>query len=104
MAGGRAELVAAGTEFTIAYDPATGTELWRSKGTESNIIPSPVYGNGIDLRHVGISVKRVCWPLARLEAAGGTAEIVWTYARGTAYVTSPILVGESLYSRPTAAF
>ena len=92
-AGGRTELVAAGTEFTIAYDPATGRELWRSKGTNSNIIPSPVYGHGMVYVTSGYPEKSVL----AIRPAGPGAEIVWTRARGTAYVTSPILVADALY-------
>src|SRR5262245_45231338 len=40
--GKRAELITSGFEAVISYDPATGKELWRHKGVESNAIPSPV--------------------------------------------------------------
>jgi outer membrane protein assembly factor BamB len=38
----RTELITSGNETGIAYDPATGKELWRHKGVASNAIPSPV--------------------------------------------------------------
>src|SRR3954471_11162817 len=40
-ADGRDQLIASGAENVIAYDPATGTELWRAAGTRSHPIPSP---------------------------------------------------------------
>jgi outer membrane protein assembly factor BamB len=43
-AGDRLELIASGAESVRAYDPQTGRELWRSRGTESHPIPSPVAG------------------------------------------------------------
>jgi outer membrane protein assembly factor BamB len=82
-------LITGGAEFTIAYDPATGKELWRTKGVESNAIPSPVYGHGMVYMTAGYPAKTV------LALKGG--DVAWTYARGTAYVTSPILVGDLLY-------
>ena len=93
-------LVTGGSEFTIAYDPATGKELWRAKGVESNAIPSPVYGNGMVYMTAGYPAKTVM--AIPLDGASGTeapagAKVAWTYARGTAYVTSPILVGNLLY-------
>lgn len=94
------QLVTAGTEFTIAYAPATGAELWRTKGVDSNTIPSPVYGHGKIFMTAGYPEKAV---LAITPALGSEArsakeaDIAWTYKRGTAYVTSPILVGDSLY-------
>jgi outer membrane protein assembly factor BamB len=100
------QLVAAGTEFIIAYEPKTGAELWRTKGVGSNTIPSPVYGHGLiymtagypsksvlAIKPVGSAGLQACGP--GLQACG--ADISWTYARGTAYVTSPILVGDILY-------
>jgi outer membrane protein assembly factor BamB len=93
-------LIAGGSEFTIAYDPATGKELWRTKGVESNAIPSPVHGNGMVYMTAGypaksvLALKTACGS-AGLQACG--ADVAWTYARGTAYVTSPILVGDLLY-------
>ena len=35
-----------GNEFIIAYDPATGKELWRTTGVESNAIHTPLVGMG----------------------------------------------------------
>ena len=84
-----AQLIAPGWEATIAYEPATGRELWRTKGVESNVIPSPVYGDGLIYMTAGYPSKAV------LALKGG--DVAWTYARGTAYVTSPILVGANLY-------
>lgn len=87
------QLVTAGYEFIIAYDPRTGAELWRTKGVESNSIPSPVFGHGLIFMTAGYPAKNVL----AIKAGAKTADVSWTYARGTAYVTSPILVGDLLY-------
>src|SRR2546426_4223840 len=92
----RAELVASGSEAVIAYDPATGKELWRHKGVESNAIPSAVANNEMVFISAGFPAK-----IAMAITLGGTGDLVdavaWKYAKGTAYVPSPILYGDYLY-------
>lgn len=94
----RAELIASGTEFVISYDPATGKELWRHKGVESNAIPSPVANNEFVYLVAGYPAKIAM--AIRLGQSGdltGTPNAAWKYAKGTAYVPSPILYGDYLY-------
>ncbi|HKO95531.1 MAG TPA: PQQ-binding-like beta-propeller repeat protein [Pyrinomonadaceae bacterium] len=92
----RAELIAAGTEAIIAYDPATGKELWRHEGVKSNTIPSPVANNQMVYVSAGFPAKIAM--AINLGGAGDLADaVVWKYAKGTAYVPSPILYGDYLY-------
>ena len=92
----RAEFITSGTEAIIAYDPKTGKELWRHKGVESNAIPSPVANNQMVFVSAGFPAK-----IAMAINLGGTGDladaVVWKYAKGTAYVPSPILYGDYLY-------
>ena len=95
---GRTELVTNGSEWIIAYDPATGKELWRSKGVESNAIHTPVVGRGVVVVSAGFPAKKTI----AIKPGGsgdvtGTARILWTYEKGTAYVVSPILYDGQLY-------
>ena len=94
----RPELITSGTEFVISYDPATGKELWRHKGVESNAIPSPVANNDMVFLVAGFPAKIAM--AIKLGGSGdltGTPNVPWTYAKGTAYVPSPILYGDYLY-------
>ena len=94
----RAELITSGTEAVIAYDPATGKELWRHKGLESNAIPSPVANNDMAFFVAGYPAK-ITYAI-RLGQNGdltGTPNMPWKYEKGTAYVPSPILYGDYLY-------
>jgi outer membrane protein assembly factor BamB len=92
----RAELITSGTEFVISYDPATGKELWRHKGVESNAIPSPVANNEMVFISAGYPAKIAM--AINLGGSGDLADTVaWKYAKGTAYVPSPILYGDYLY-------
>jgi outer membrane protein assembly factor BamB len=94
----RSELIAAGAEMVVAYDPATGRELWRANGVQSHPIPSFVAGHGLVFATAGSSAKR-----ALAIRAGGDGDltdspaIVWRHNKGTAYVPSPILYGKYLY-------
>ena len=96
-AGGRDELVTAGTEHVIAYDPATGAELWRVKGLDSNAVPSPVVVGDIVVVSAGYPNK-----VAMAVRAGGSGDVtdsrvLWRYAKGTAYVPSPVAVDGLVY-------
>lgn len=97
-AAGRDELVTSGTEWIIAYAPSTGAELWRAKGLGSNAVPSPVLVGDVVVVSAGYPEK-----LAMGIRAGGSGDItgtprvLWKYAKGTAYVPSPIAYGGDVY-------
>lgn len=94
----RDELVASGAETVIAYDPSTGKELWRARGTVSHPIPSPVATKGVVLLSAGSQAK-VAFAV-RSGASGdvtNSPSLLWRYNKGTAYVPSPIAVGEYVY-------
>ncbi len=96
--GKRAELIANGWETVVAYDPANGKELWRCEGVRGWAIPSPVANNDMVFVSAGYPGKRAMG--IKLGATGdltGTPNLVWSYDKGTAYVTSPILYGDYLY-------
>jgi outer membrane protein assembly factor BamB len=98
QSGDRVDLVTSGAEVVIAYDPATGAERWRANGTDSHPIPSPVAGRGLVVLSAGSQSKRAL--AVRLGGTGdltNTPSVVWRYNKGTAYVASPIVVGEYLY-------
>jgi len=94
----RTELVTNGTEWVIAYDPASGNELWRTKGVESNAIHTPVVGDGVVVVTAGFPVKK---SIAIKPGGSGdvtnTKQILWTYDKGTAYVASPLLYEGLVY-------
>jgi outer membrane protein assembly factor BamB len=97
-AGATEELVTAGNEFIIGYDPATGAELWRAKGLESNTIATPLVGHGLVIVSAGYPTKKVIAirPGGKGDVSGSD-RIAWTYDKGTAYVPSPILYGDYVY-------
>ena len=96
----RTELIASGAESTMAYDPATGKELWRCEGVVSHAIPSAVVGHDMIFVSGGSAGQPKRAVGIRLGGSGdltGTPYVVWRYNKGTAYVPSPILYGDYLY-------
>ena len=97
-AGARDELITAGAENVIAYDPQTGKELWRMRGLESNAVPSPVAGDGVVVVSSGYPNK-----IAVAVEPGGSGDVtdskrvLWKYTKGTAYVPSPIFYAGFVY-------
>lgn len=94
----RVEMITAGAEMVLAYDPRTGKQLWKANGTESHPIPSAVAGDGLVFLSAGSSAKRAM--AIRLGGDGDLTDspaIVWRYRKGTAYVPSPLLRGPYLY-------
>jgi outer membrane protein assembly factor BamB len=96
-AGGRMELITAGANAVVAYDPDTGRELYRTEGTRSHPIPSFVAGHGLVFVTAGSGAKVAFAfrPGANGEVDG--SRVAWRHNKGTAYVASPILYGDHLY-------
>ena len=95
QSGGRTELVTNGSELIIAYDPATGKELWRTTGVQSNAIHTPLVGQGLVILTAGYPVKKVI--ALRPGAVADDQRVAWEYSKGTGYVISNILYGDYLY-------
>ncbi|MFN0123933.1 MAG: PQQ-binding-like beta-propeller repeat protein [Blastocatellia bacterium] len=93
----RTELVISGNENVIAYDPATGKELWRCLGTGGYTVPTPLAGHGIVVVSAAHPVKRAL--AIRLGGSGDVTEtgIVWRRDKGTGYTPSSILYGDYAY-------
>ena len=95
QAGSRTELVTNGNEHVIAYDPATGKELWRTKGVESNAIHTPLVGKGLVIVTAGFPAKRIIAVRPGDQPEG--KRVAWEYTKGTGYVLSNLLYGDYVY-------
>lgn len=97
-AGGREQVIASGSEKIVAYDAATGEEIWSHEGLENNAVPSPVANDRTAYLVSGYPKKRVL--AIALGAKGdltGTTNLLWKYDKGSGYVPSPLLLGSELY-------
>ena len=96
---GRVEVVVNGSNFVHSYDLATGKSLWKASGQTTNAIPSPVTGHGrvyVTSGFRGSAMQAI--QLGKEGDLSGTDAIVWSHNRGTPYVPSPLLYGDSLYA------
>ena len=98
---GRAELVANGSPWIIAYDPDNGRELWRCSGMKEDVAASPAFADGL----VYVTNDHAKVFAIRPTAAQGdvtATNIVWTAEEGLSDTPSPSATA-GFSSRPTAA-
>jgi outer membrane protein assembly factor BamB len=97
--GGKLQVVVSGTSRVRGYDLDTGEVLWECGGLSSNIVASPVFGEGMVF--AGSSYDERALIAIRLEGAAGditgSQQIAWSRFRGTPYVPSPLLYEGGLY-------
>jgi outer membrane protein assembly factor BamB len=92
---GTVQLITAGNELIIAYEPATGRELWRVEGLQSNAIHVPLSSGRMVYLTAGYPAKIV--KALELAADGKPPRLVWTYNKGIAYVASNLLYDGRIY-------
>jgi outer membrane protein assembly factor BamB len=96
---GKPQVVTAATKKVRSYDLETGNIIWECTGLTRNVIPNPVYGDGILYVMSGyrgnalfaIDIKRATGDIT------GTDVILWSYAQDTPYTPSPVLMDGLLY-------
>lgn len=96
---GKAQLITSATNKVRSYDAATGEIIWECTGMTKNVIPNPLYADGILYLMSGFrgnALKAV--DLARAKGdITGTAAILWEYNQDTPYTPSPVLMDGKLY-------
>jgi outer membrane protein assembly factor BamB len=95
--GDRDEIIVNGQQQVNAYDPATGAELWRCRGTTYEVIPTPVVGHGMVFCSSGRAGPTIAIRPGGRGDVTGSSRVAWTSPRGSPFVPSPVLVGEHLY-------
>lgn len=92
-------LIVAGTNRVRGYDLPSGKVVWECGGLSSNIVATPVSAEG--MLFVGSSYEKRALFAIKLDAARGditgSPRVAWSRSRGTPYVPSPLLYGDSLY-------
>ena len=96
---GVAQVVVCGTDRVRGYDTDTGDVIWECGGMSANIVATPVAADGF--LYVGSSYEKRVLMAINLAGAQGditsSGHVVWTRARGTPYVPSPLLCDSALY-------
>ncbi len=85
-----------GRGWVIAYDPFTGVEHWRARGTTDVVCPTPIVAGGLIISTSGrngpIFAIR---PGGRGDVTG--SHVVWKHPRGGPYVPTGVALGDRLY-------
>jgi outer membrane protein assembly factor BamB len=105
-AAGRTQVVSNGWPYIAGYDLHTGKELWRLKSGGDIPVPTPVLAHGliyVTNAHGGGAPLYAIKPEASgdITPAGtekSSAGVVWSEPRNGAYMQTPVIVGDLLYS------
>lgn len=96
--GGKTQVIVSGTSRIRGYELESGRELWSCAGLGSNPIPTPVAGGETVYVMSGHrEPKLLAVSLGRTGDLTDTDAVRWSYNKGTSYVPSPVLIGDSLY-------
>lgn len=97
---GKPQVVTSATGLIRSYNLNTGDLLWQCGGMTGNVIPTPVSGNGLVYATSGFRGSALL-AIRYAEAKGDitdSAVVAWKYAgKGTPYVPSPLLYGDTIY-------
>jgi outer membrane protein assembly factor BamB len=97
---GKAQVIVPGTKRLRGYDLADGSLIWECGGLSSNIVASPVAASGVV--YAGSSYDTRAMLAIKLDGAKGditgTGQVLWSRRRGTPYVPSPLLYGDTIYN------
>ena len=93
--GGQAQLITCAEPWVIAYEPATGREMWRVSCLGGQIVSSPVCINGL----VYVVSPDGCLAAIRPDGRGDVTKthIVWTAEENLPSVCSPVCNEELLW-------
>jgi outer membrane protein assembly factor BamB len=95
---GRRQIIVSATKKVRSYDVKTGKVIWECAGLGSNVIPAPVYHNGVVYVMSGHrDPKLMAIKLGKEGDLTGTDSVLWSHTRGIAYTASPVLHEGRLY-------
>jgi len=97
--GGTVQVITSATNKVRSYDLDSGEVIWEGSGLTRNVIPSPVYANGMVYVMSGYRGNAlIAIDLARAEGdITGSGAIVFTFDQNTPYTPGPVLMGGKLY-------
>ena len=93
------QVIVSASNKTRSYDLTTGAVIWECAGLGTNVIPTPLYRDGVV--YVASGHRSPAMQAVRLDKATGditgSEAIVWSTDKNTPYVASPVLYGDRLY-------
>ncbi len=95
---GRRQVIVSATRKVRSYDVETGKLIWECEGLGSNVIPAPIYQDGVVFVMSGHrDPKLMAIKLGKEGDLSGTDSVLWSQTRGIAYTLSPVLHEGKLY-------
>lgn len=95
---GRRQVVVPASNKVRSYDVGTGKLIWECSGLGTNVIPAPVYHNGVVYVMSGHrDPKLLAIKLGKEGDLSGSESVLWTHTRGLSYTASPVLAEGKLY-------
>jgi outer membrane protein assembly factor BamB len=95
---GRRELISPASKGVFAYDPATGTELWRARYEQFSCACRPLFHEGVLYINAGFGKGA----LVAVRAGGSgdvtDSNILWTQDRGMPNKPSPLFINGLLFT------
>lgn len=92
---GHVQLITCAEPWVIAYEPATGGEIWRANCLAGQIVSSPVYVNGLVYVVSPDDKLAAIRPDGRGDVTG--THVVWTAEGALPSIPSPVCNGELLW-------
>ena len=93
------QVIVSASNKTRSYDLTTGAVIWECAGLGTNVIPTPLYRDGVV--YVASGHRSPAMQAIRLDKATGditgSDAIVWSTDKNTPYVASPVLYSDRLY-------
>jgi outer membrane protein assembly factor BamB len=88
---GRKQVVVSATKRVRSYDLATGKQLWECGGLGVNVIPQPIYHDGVIYAMSGyVNPKLLAIKLGKEGDLTDTDAVLWTQTKGLSYTASPV--------------
>ncbi|HEY3372291.1 MAG TPA: PQQ-binding-like beta-propeller repeat protein [Prolixibacteraceae bacterium] len=96
---GKAQVITSATNKVRSYDAETGAVIWECTGMTKNVIPNPMYADGILYLLSGFrgnAIKAIDLAKAKGDITGSSA-ILWEYNQDAPYTPSGVLLDGKLY-------
>jgi outer membrane protein assembly factor BamB len=96
---GSPQVITSASNHVTAYDFNSGKVIWTSTGLTRNVIPNPVYADGILYVMSGFrgSAMQAIDPSKAKGDIKGTPALLWEYNQETPYTPQPLLMNGKLY-------
>ena len=93
--GKREEFITIGTPWAIAYDPASGKELWRAKVLDDEVAPSPVFAGGFVFAVIAGAKLSAIRPDGQGDVTASA--VAWAAEDGLPDIVSPLTDGKLIW-------